>query len=196
MSSARWTAEDLAKYEKRLGRVGTLDSQRVSEASGERAPGRQAPRARGSAPPPTGRKISVLEQTIGGNFDVMGLKYVRQFHMENIDATAKGWRFDFAMLPLELRVLVEIHGALGSGKHSRREGQTNDLQKANAATEHGWSVLSYGASQINSGEAALQVARLVESRRRALERRTLPQNVVHVAAVNHPIDEGQLAGRD
>jgi hypothetical protein len=69
-----------------------------------------------------------------------------------------------------VRLLVEVHGALGRGKHSRKAGQTNDLEKANAATEQGWSVLSYGAAQIGSGAAALQVQRVVLARRRALAR--------------------------
>lgn len=98
------------------------------------------------------------------SLDARGVQYVRQFHMENIDAAARGWRFDFGILPLELRLLVEIHGALGHGKHSRTAGQTNDLEKANAASEAGWTVLTYGAAAIKDGRAAEQVARMVRAR--------------------------------
>jgi hypothetical protein len=122
----------------------------------------------GAFKPP--RERSALLVKLAGNLDVMGVPYLYEFHADNIgaDGLEKGWRFDLCILPLELRLLVEIHGALGSGKHSRKVGQTNDLDKANAATEHGWSVLSYGASQIHSGAAALQIERLVRLRGRDL----------------------------
>lgn len=94
----------------------------------------------------------------------MKLGGTREYHMANIDPDARGWRFDWAAP--DVKVLVEVHGALGAGKHSRKAGQSNDLDKANAATEHGWSVLSYSAAMVNSGAAALQVERVVLARRR------------------------------
>jgi very-short-patch-repair endonuclease len=103
--------------------------------------------------------------------ELMRLGAIREYHMANIDADARGWRFDFGFP--DVRLLVELHGALGSGKHSRKAGQTNDLEKANAATEAGWSVLSYSTAMVNSGEAALQIERTVLARRRLLASRAV-----------------------
>ncbi len=149
----RWTEDDWKQYSARVGRA----------AKSPTVPQSPKGTAARSAPKPR----SELETLLAGNLEAMGLEPIREYHMANIDDTAKGWRFDFAF-PAE-RVLVEIHGALGFGKHSKKAGQTNDLEKANAATEHGWSVFSYGAAQIRSGEAALQVERVVRRRRRAVE---------------------------
>ena len=99
--------------------------------------------------------------------ELMRLGAIREYHMANIDADARGWRFDFGFP--DVKLLVEVHGALGAGKHSRKAGQTNDLEKANAATEHGWSVLSYGTAMVTSGAAALQIERVVLARRRAVK---------------------------
>lgn len=152
----RWTDEEWRRYNaaRRLGR----------DTAAPPSDGRTvAPSTAAKSAPTRGKERSELEQILAGNFAAMELAPIREFHMANIDDTARGWRFDFAF-PAE-RVLVEIHGALGFGKHSKKAGQTNDLQKANAATEHGWSVFSYGAAQIRSGEAALQVERVVRARR-------------------------------
>jgi very-short-patch-repair endonuclease len=136
------------------------------------------------------RQRSALEETLCGNLDVMGVRYLREFHADNISTEiGRGWRFDLAILPLELRLLVEIHGGLGSGKHSRREGQANDLEKANAATEHGWSVLSYGASQINSGAAALQIERLIRQRIISRERAAVTDGANNRRAVGEAVTD-------
>lgn len=160
MSGMRWTEDEWRRY---------TAQRRLARGPGDPKAGvTMAPTtASKSAPSGRGKERSELEQILAGNFAAMGLEPIREFHMANIDDTARGWRFDFAFVAE--RVLVEIHGALGFGKHSKKAGQTNDLQKANAATEHGWSVFSYGAAQIRSGEAALQVERVLRARRAAVE---------------------------
>ena len=85
---------------------------------------------------------------------MMGLKPEREFRFHS----ARRWRFDFAF-PAE-RIGVEVDGALGSGKHSRREGQLNDMDKRNAATALGWRVLVYSDKQIKSGAASAQIQEL------------------------------------
>ncbi len=68
----------------------------------------------------------------------------------------------------DVRVGVEVDGAIfaaengtEAGRHSRGAGQCNDMEKRNAAAELGWFVLSYGPPHVRSGEAALQIERIV-----------------------------------
>jgi very-short-patch-repair endonuclease len=57
------------------------------------------------------------------------------------------WRFDFAWT--RCRVAVEIEGAIHSrGRHTRGKGYQADLEKYNAATEAGWAVLRYSATDL------------------------------------------------
>lgn len=163
--SIRWTDKDVQAYERRLGALGARN---LPAASREQATETTAARARGNSATLGASSRSKAADLLAHQLnELMGLELVREFHMSNIDSDARGWRFDFAAV--DVKVLVEVHGALGSGKHSRKAGQTNDLEKANAATEHGWSVLSYGTAAVNSGAAALQVERVVRARRRAVE---------------------------
>jgi very-short-patch-repair endonuclease len=88
-----------------------------------------------------------------------------RFHAE------RKWRLDFAFP--DVRVAVELDGGIFAaenggavGKHSRGAGRCKDMEKRNAAAELGWIVLNYGPPHVRSGEAALQIERLVRRRRR------------------------------
>jgi very-short-patch-repair endonuclease len=156
----KWSEEQLADYERRtgLGRGRPLSAHDVSAPAGERPSSTKAARAR--------RNPSALETELGGNFAVMQLKPEAQFRFH----PERKWRFDFAF-PDEL-VAVELDGGIFAaengqvaGKHARGAGRLKDYEKRNAAAELGWFVLCYGPPQVRSGEAALQVERLVRSRR-------------------------------
>lgn len=183
----RWTEEE---YKRHLARRSSPSSARLgapigSNPSGEssngmpmrqiaRPPSERATGAlsdgatstkAGSGAPSSSSQRSELEELLAQSLDARGIRYVRELHFSNLDASStRGWRFDFGILPLELRLLVEIHGALGRGKHSRLEGQLNDLEKANAASEAGYTVLAYGGPLIRDGRAADQIARIVRAR--------------------------------
>lgn len=87
-----------------------------------------------------------------------------RFHPE------RKWRLDF-YFGAEL-VGVELDGGIFSaengttaGKHARGAGRIKDFEKRNAAAELGLFVLCYGPPQVRSGEAAVQIERLVRARR-------------------------------
>jgi hypothetical protein len=101
-----------------------------------------------------------------------------RFHPE------RKWRFDFAF-PDEL-VAVELDGGIFAaengqvaGKHARGAGRLKDYEKRNAAAELGWLVLCYGPPQVRSGEAALQVERIVRARRASSPARHESDDVPH-----------------
>lgn len=182
----RWTEEDykrhLARSSSRSARSDAPIGSNLSGESSSTTPTRRTARPpsepvtggssvgatstkTGSGAPSSSSQRSELEELLAQSLDARGIRYVRELHYSNLDASStRGWRFDFGILPLELRLLVEIHGALGRGKHSRLEGQLNDLEKANAASEAGYTVLAYGAPQIRDGRAADQIARIVRAR--------------------------------
>lgn len=164
MSGLRWTEEQLADYERRQrsnGRpLGALDLPTASRND-------EQPRASARAKAPRG--VSRLESALLGNFAAMGLKAESQyrFHPE------RKWRLDFAFP--DVLVAVEIDGGIfaaenggEAGKHARGAGRCADMEKRNAAAELGWLVLNYGPPHVRSGEAALQVERLVAARRASL----------------------------
>lgn len=153
----RWSEEQLADYERRQHGMGALAPRDVPEARRERATAKVAQRASGGSSP--------LERQFLGHLTVMQLAPELQYRF---DATRR-WRFDFAWPAL--KVAVELDGGIfaaengtEAGRHARGVGRMKDYEKRNAAAEQGWVVLCYGPPQVRSGEAALQVERIVKAR--------------------------------
>ena len=143
----RWTEEELAEFQRRTG------------AAPPPAPAAKAPRAK--------RAESPLEAELRGHLQVMQLDPVCQFkfHVE------RKWRFDFAFP--DVLVCVDVDGGVfaaengtEAGRHARGAGIVAGFEKRNAAAELGYLVLCYGPPQVKSGEAALQIERIVNARRR------------------------------
>jgi very-short-patch-repair endonuclease len=77
-----------------------------------------------------------------------------QFH------PVRKWELDFLARGYSLG--IEIHGGTHSGgRHVRGAGFEEDRRKMNAAIECGIRVLEYTATQVQSGEAANQVERVL-----------------------------------
>lgn len=58
------------------------------------------------------------------------------------------WRIDFAWP--EVKLAVEIEGAVWvQGRHTRGSGFVKDIEKYNALTELGWSLLRYPSGKID-----------------------------------------------
>lgn len=159
MSGIRWTEEELRAYQSRLGSLGSLDADRLSAPRRERAAAPAAPKARGGSSP--------LEQELAGHLSVMQLRPEQQFRFH----PERKWRLDFAFP--DVRVGVEIDGGIfaaenreEAGKHARGAGRCADMEKRNAAVELGWLILNYGPPHVRSGEAAIQIERLVLRLRR------------------------------
>lgn len=115
---------------------------------------------------PAPRRESALELELYGHLTVMGLEPVKQFRFH----AERRWRLDFAFP--DMRIGVEVDGGIFAaengtvaGRHARGMGRCNDFEKRNAAAELGWLILCYGPPQVRSGEAALQVERIVRARR-------------------------------
>jgi hypothetical protein len=110
---------------------------------------------------------------------LLGVKVEREYRFHPI----RRWRFDFAAPAV--RVGVEYNGGifahaetvanvvggelvadsrLKAGRHTRGAGQLGDMEKSNAAIELGWVVLVYGPPHVRSGEAALQIQRVITAR--------------------------------
>lgn len=149
---ALWSEEWLAGYLAKRAGAGTPKDHATGIPQ-------SVPKLRGAKAP------SRLETELAGHLSVMGLKPESQyrFHPE------RRWRLDFAFP--DLRIGVEIDGGIFAaenggevGKHARGAGRCNDMEKRNAAAELGWVILNYGPPHVRSGEAALQISRLVSSR--------------------------------
>jgi very-short-patch-repair endonuclease len=120
------------------------------------------------APPPRAprkRRRSKLELELEGQLRLIGLDPLTEHRFHD----TRRWRFDFAFLAA--RVLLDVDGSIfaaeneqTAGKHARGAGICNDMEKRNAAAELGWCVLSYGPPHIRSGEAAMQIQRIVAAR--------------------------------
>lgn len=75
------------------------------------------------------------------------------------------WRFDFAWP--ELRLAVEVHGAVHTGgRHTRGAGFTRDREKMNEAQLAGWLVLEVAPSQVESLQAVTWILQAIQLRSR------------------------------
>ena len=71
---------------------------------------------------------------------------------EHMFAKPRRWRFDVAFPDVQLA--VEINGGVWiNGRHNRGAGYESDMQKMNTAMLIGWTVLQFGATAIESGDA-------------------------------------------
>lgn len=70
-------------------------------------------------------------------------------------AKPRRWRFDFAWP--EQMVAVEIEGGLWiKGRHTTATGMIADMDKYNAATALGWSVLRFSDKHLRDGQAVFE----------------------------------------
>ena len=74
----------------------------------------------------------------------------------------KDWRFDFAWPDSKIAVEIE-GGGWSNGRHTRGKGFAGDLQKYNAAMQHGWTVYRCDASLIKSGKALITIEKLLSN---------------------------------
>ena len=97
---------------------------------------------------------SPLEDLFAFQLDSAGLTgYVREYQA----IPGRRFRFDFAFIQPEHRLLIEINGGTYSkGGHSTGTGINRDYEKNNLAVLNGWRVLSFDTKQVKSG-AALEV---------------------------------------
>lgn len=72
------------------------------------------------------------------------------------------WKFDFAFI--EEKLVVEVEGGFGAGRHSRFSGFGNDAEKYNEAALCGWTVLRFDTSMVKEGVALDTVQRWMDSR--------------------------------
>lgn len=71
---------------------------------------------------------------------------------------SRRWRFDIALLDLELAVEVDGGGWI-HGRHHRAAGRANDNEKDAAAQLDGWRVIHVSPEHIANGEALALVER-------------------------------------
>lgn len=72
------------------------------------------------------------------------------------------WRFDFAWV--DKRFAVEVEGiTFGHGRHQRKQGFENDLEKYEAAMLQGWTVYRCSPSMIEAGTAVHTIAVMLEA---------------------------------
>ena len=97
---------------------------------------------------------SPLEDLFAFQLDSAGLTgYIREYQA----IPGRKFRFDFAFIQPEHRLLIEINGGTYSkGGHSTGTGINRDYEKGNLAVLNGWRVLSFDTKMVKSG-AALEV---------------------------------------
>ena len=103
---------------------------------------------------------SALEAELALQIKALGLpEPVREYQA----IKGRKFRFDFAWLDPEHRLLVEVNGGTYTkGAHSTGQGIRRDYEKCNLATLAGWRVLSFDAQAVRSGEAVEQVRKALE----------------------------------
>jgi len=104
---------------------------------------------------------SALENLFAMQLDSAGLTgYVREYQA----IPGRKFRFDFAFIQPEHRLLIEINGGTyNGGAHSRGVGLNRDYEKGNLAVVHNWRVLSFDTKQVKSGAALEVVEQLINN---------------------------------
>ena len=93
--------------------------------------------------------MSQPEDDLAWRLDVLNIPYKREVIFRGINNDRR-WRFDFLLLPADLKIAIEVEGGVFThGRHTRGKGFTNDLIKYNEALLMGYSVLRYTTAQIN-----------------------------------------------
>ena len=85
-------------------------------------------------------KQSILEDTMADWLDEYDIEYTRQYRFFFFF----WWMLDFAIMPLERKIGIEINGGgWVRGRHHRPLGYSKDLEKLNSALLHNWKILVY-----------------------------------------------------
>ena len=109
------------------------------------------------------------EDTLYADLQVAGFDPTREFEF----CEHRAWRMDFAWP--EIKLAIEVNGA-GFG-HQSISGQRRDMEKTNAAIEHGWRVLAYPAQSVTTHKRRV---RIVEQIRRVICGVECPQSAAVV----------------
>jgi very-short-patch-repair endonuclease len=93
--------------------------------------------------------------------------FCREYRFDPI----RRWRFD--LYSPTHRLALELHGGIWKGgRHTTGSGFAADREKMNAAVEAGIRVLEYTTAEVNSGNAALQVERIINATKEPSNART------------------------
>lgn len=88
-----------------------------------------------------------------------GLRYQAEYRFH----AKRRWRFDFA-IP-DIKLAIEHEGGIWIyGRHVRGKGYIGDLEKYNAATLLGWSILRYHRGSIYDGTALSEIESAVQAK--------------------------------
>lgn len=108
---------------------------------------------------PKRSRLSRGEETFARDLRALGLEQpIREYRFFD----ARGWRFDFAWP--ELKIAVEIEGAVGWGRHTQKAGFTNDCDKYNQAALMGWHVFRFTSKMAIDGRAVNRMGAILDTR--------------------------------
>lgn len=104
---------------------------------------------------------SALEAELALQIRALGLpEPIREYQA----IKGRKFRFDFAWLDPEHRLLVEVNGGTYTkGAHSTGQGIARDYEKANLAVLQGWRVLTFDGKSVKSGEAVEVIRQALEA---------------------------------
>ncbi len=104
---------------------------------------------------------SALEAELALQIRALGLpEPIREYQA----IKGRKFRFDFAWVAPEHRLLVEVNGGTYTkGAHSTGVGIARDYEKANLAVLQGWRVLTFDGKAVKSGEAVEVIRQALEA---------------------------------
>ncbi|AOA58259.1 DUF559 domain-containing protein [Acinetobacter larvae] len=116
------------------------------------------PKAKSRRPVRRGAKVeSEGEATLAQHLKAHGIAFDQEFKF----CETRKWRADFHIVGHKL--LVEVEGGIWSGgRHTRGKGYQADIEKYNAATILGYTVLRFSTADVKSGGAIKGILELVE----------------------------------
>ncbi|WP_407639246.1 DUF559 domain-containing protein [Acinetobacter larvae] len=115
------------------------------------------PKVKSRRPVRRGTKtVSEGEATLAQHLKAHGIEFVQEFKF----CETRKWRADFHIVGHKL--LVEVEGGIWSGgRHTRGKGYQADMEKYNAATMLGYTVLRFSTADVKSGGAIESIKGMV-----------------------------------
>jgi len=90
---------------------------------------------------------SIYEIQMAALLKEAGYEFEREYRF----APPRRWRFDFVLLPLKVKIAIEVNGgAWIKGKHNYGNSYGKDLEKINTAQIMGWIVLQYTGDNLTN----------------------------------------------
>lgn len=98
------------------------------------------------------KKRSEAELQLSIQLKALKIEFIEEYQFHQ----TRKWRADFHIL--NTKILIEVEGGIWTnGRHTRGTGYLGDMEKYNAASKLGFTILRFSTQQVKSGFAVKEI---------------------------------------